>query len=136
MVLEPLRFRPGENQREAIVVLGATGEPIAGLRAVGWIAPDESLPRSQQTVVFDCVVIVRRCPGAFHRRTRVKVERTECLDDFRRRQPFLLAVFKIPVVPEIAELDGFVTADDVGVIRDFPNDLFCHRKSRLTAISL
>ena len=87
MVLEPLRVRPGENERETIVVLSTTGEPIAGLRAVWWIAPDESLPRSQQTVVFDCVMIVRRCPWSFHRRTRVEVERAECLDDFRRRQP-------------------------------------------------
>ena len=122
MGLEPLRFRPGENQREAIVVLGATGEPIAGLRAVGWIAPDESLPRSQQTVVFDGEMICGSFPGTFDRCAGVEVERAECPDDFRRCQPFFLAVLTITVVLEITELDGFVTADDVGVTRDFPNE--------------
>jgi hypothetical protein len=46
-----------------------------------------------------------------------------------------IAVFKIPVVPEIAETGGYVTAYEVGVARDFLNDLFLHRESRLTAIS-
>ena len=103
-------------------MFGTTGEPVARLRAVGWIAPDESLPRSQQTVVFDGEVIGCCCPRTFDRCTGVEVERAECLDDFRRCQPFFLAVLKIPVVPEITELDGFVTADAVGVTRDFPNE--------------
>ena len=77
MVLEPLRVRPGENERETIVVLSTTGEPIAGLRAVWWIAPDESLPRSQQTVVFDGEVIRRCCPGTFDWGAGVEVERAE-----------------------------------------------------------
>ena len=122
MVLEPLRVRPGENERETIVVLSTTGEPIAGLRAVWWIAPDESLPRSQQTVVFDGVMIDCRFPWTLDRRAGIEVEWAECPDDFRRRQPFFLTVFKISVVPKVAEFDEFVTADDVGVTRDFPNE--------------
>src|ERR1035437_66363 len=122
MVLEPLCVRPGENERETIVVCGTLGEPVTGFGTVGRIAPDESMPRSQQTVVFDGIMIDCCCPRAFHRCTGVEVEWAECPDDFRRRQPFFLAVFKISVVPKVAEFDGFVTADDVGVTRDFPND--------------
>ena len=121
MVLEPLCVRPGENERETIIVCGTLGEPVTGFGAVGRIAPDESLPRSQQTVVFDGEIICGSFPWTLDWRTRVEVERAECLDDFRRRQPFFLAVFEIPVVPEVAEF-GFVTADDVGVTRDFPNE--------------
>ncbi len=133
--LKRLRVRAGEYQREAIVVRGTTGEPIAGLWTVWRITPNQSLPFFRQAIVLNGEVVGCCCPGTFDRRTGVEVERAECLDNFRRRQPFLLAMFKIPVVPEIAEFDGFVTADDVGVTRDFPNDLICHRKSRLTAIS-
>jgi len=122
MVLEPLRIRPSENERETIVVLGTTGEPVAGLRSVGWIAPNQSLPFFRQAIVVDGEVIGCCCPGTFDRRTGVEVKRAECPDDFRRCQPFFLAVLKIPVVPEITEFDGFVTADAVGVTRDFPNE--------------
>ena len=122
MVLEPLCVRPGENERETIVVCGTLGEPVPGFWTVGWIAPDESLPRSQQTVVFDGEMICGSFPGTFDRCAGVEVERAECPDDFRRRQPFFLTVFKISVVPKVAEFDGFVTADDVGVTRDFPNE--------------
>src|ERR1035437_2756389 len=122
MVLGTLCVRPGENERETIVVCGTLGEPVTGFWTVGRIAPDESLPRSQQTVVFDGEIICGSFPWTLDWRARVEVERAECLDDFRRRQPFFLAIFKIPVVPEVAEFGGFVTADDVGVTRDFPND--------------
>ena len=121
-LLKRLCVGAGKNQREAIVVFGTTGEPIARLRAVGWIAPNQSLPFFRQAIVFDGEVIGCCCPGTFDRCTGVEVERAECPDYFRRRQPFFLAVLKIPVVPKITELDGFVTADDVGVTRDFPNE--------------
>ena len=121
MVLKPFGISPRKYQHEAIPVGSKLGEPIAGFGAVGWIAPDESMPRSKQTVIFDGVVIGRRCPGAFHWRARVEVERAERVYDGRRSQPLFLAVFEIPVVPEVAEF-GFVTADDVGVTRDFPNE--------------
>ena len=122
MVLEPSCVRPCENQHKAIAVCGTTGEPVPGLRAVGWIAPDQSLPFFCQAVVFDGEVIIRCCPGALDRCTRVEVERAEGSDNVRWRQPLFFAVFKIPVVPEIAELDGYVTADAVGVTLDFPNE--------------
>ena len=77
MVLEPLCVRPGENERETIVVCGTLGEPVTGFWTVGRIAPDESLPRSQQTVVFDGEMIRGSFPGAFHRRARVEVEWAE-----------------------------------------------------------
>ena len=121
-LLKRLRVGAGKNQSETIVVFGTTGEPIARLRAVGWIAPNQSLPFFRQAIVFDGEVIGCCCPGTFDRCTGVEVKRTERGDDVRWRQPFFLAVLKIPVVPEIAELDGFVTADEVGVTRDFPNE--------------
>ena len=85
MVLERLRFRPGKNQREAITVCGTLGEPVASFWAIGRIAPDEPMPRMREAVVFDSEMIGGCCPRAFHRRTRVKVERTERINDGRRR---------------------------------------------------
>jgi len=44
LVLEPLGISPGKYQRQAIPVVNALGQPVAGFGAVGWIAPDQPLP--------------------------------------------------------------------------------------------
>ena len=84
MVLKPFGISPCKYQHETIPVGGTLGEPIAGFGAVGRIAPDESVPRTSQAVVFDGEMIRGGCPGAFYRRARVQVERAERINDGRR----------------------------------------------------
>ena len=65
MVLKPFGISPRKYQHEAIPVGSTLGEPVTGFGAVGWIAPDQSLPFFRQSIIFDGEVIDRRCPRAF-----------------------------------------------------------------------
>lgn len=122
MVLEPPRVRSGEYERETIVVYGTLGKPVAGFWAVWRIAPDQSLPRSSQAVVFDGEVPVGRRPWTLHWSAWIKVKRAKCSDDFWRGQPFLFAILQITVMYEIAEFRVATVGDD------FLNDFLSHWK--------
>jgi|SRR5690625_714629 len=83
-------FRPGEDQRRSVSVLRAPCQPAPRFPPVWRIAPHSTLPRFQQPVIPPCVVPRCHLPRSLDRRTRIKVERPECSDDLRRREPFIL----------------------------------------------
>ena len=85
VVLKCLGIRPGKYQRDAISVLGATRQPVAGFWPVRGITPNQSLPWSSQTVVFDGEIITGCFPWTLHWSAWIKVKRAKRTDDFWRR---------------------------------------------------
>ena len=123
VILKGFGIRPGKNQREAIPVLGATLQPVAGFRPVRGITPNQSLPWSSQTVLFDGEMISGCFPWTLHWSAGIKVKRAKRTDDFRRGQPFLFAILQITVMCEIAEFRAATVGDD------FLNEFFLHWKN-------
>lgn len=106
LVLKPFGISPGKYQRQAVPMGGALGQPVARFWPIWRIAPDQSLPRSSQSVVLDGVMGASSFPRAFDRRTGVEVEWSKRIYNDWRRQPFFFAVNEVAVMSEVRFLSG------------------------------
>ena len=84
VILKCFGILPGKYQRDAIPVLGATRQLVAGFRPVRGIAPNQSLPWSSQTVVFDGEIITGCFPWTLHWSAWIKVKRAKRTYDLWR----------------------------------------------------
>ena len=85
--LEPPRVGSGGHQGKSIAVVGHAVHPVLDAPPKRRVAPDEPVPRLDQTVVGLDELPSSGSPGLTGRSAGVEIERPECLDDLWRCQP-------------------------------------------------
>src|SRR6185503_2583834 len=84
-------FSAGRDECDAITVISHPPKPFNGLLAEWRIAPHAAFPWLLQSVIVHVVVLCSGVPGANNRRAWIEAEQAKLRQDFRWREPFILA---------------------------------------------
>ena len=90
VVLKPGRFRPGQDQGDAVAVGAHAPHPFGDFLAERRIEPDAAGPGPGKAIFADGEMIPCGVPGAINRGAGVQIERAKQPDEVRRGEPFIL----------------------------------------------